>query len=106
MRMVPDEEPKIQAIVDAHRKRMHELRQHAIQARAEAFHRLESRDFKADDFARSLAAVQGADAALEGETMRVTAESIAVLTPSERAIVAHHVRRPDRAGLRRFFRRH
>ena len=82
------------------------LRQHAIQTRAEAFSLLESRDFKADDFTKSLAAVQNADAALEAETMKVTAESVAVLTPAEREAVAGEVRKPDRAGLRRLFRRH
>ena len=106
MRMVPSEEPKIQSILDAHRRRLRGLRQHAIQTRAEAFSLLESRDFKADDFTKSLAAVQNADAALEAETMKVTAESVAVLTPAEREAVAGEVRKPDRAGLRRLFRRH
>lgn len=106
MRMVPGEEAKIQSILDAHRKQLRELRQHAMQTRAEAFSLLESRDFKADDFAKSLAAVQNADAALEAETMKVTAESVAVLTPAEREAVAGKVRKPDRAGLRRLFRRH
>jgi uncharacterized membrane protein len=106
MRMVPSEEAKIKSILDAHRKQLRELRQHAIQARGEAFSLLEAHTFKADDFAKSLAAVQSADAALETETMKVTAESVAVLTPAEREAVAGEVRKPDRAGLRRFFRRH
>jgi uncharacterized membrane protein len=106
MRMAPEEESKIQGILDAHRKTLRELRQQALQARAHAFRILESREFRADDFAKSLAAVQSADAALEAETMKVTAESVAVLTPAEREIVAGQVRKPDRAGLRRFFRRH
>ena len=104
MRMVPAEENKIQNIVDAHRKRMHELRRDAMQARAESFRLLEDRDFKANDFEKSLAAVQTADAALEAETMKVTAESIAILTPQERAEVAGKIKSPDRAMLRRFFR--
>jgi uncharacterized membrane protein len=104
MRMVPGEETKIQGIIDAHRKQLHELRQQAMQARVEAFRLLEAQDFKAGDFEKALAAVQGADAALETETMKVTAESVAVLTPAERESVAGKVRKPDRAGLRRFFR--
>jgi uncharacterized membrane protein len=105
MRMAPTEQTKIEGIIDAHRKQMHELRQQAMQARADAFHLLEAHDFRADDFAKSLAAVQGADAALESETMKVTAESVSALTPAERENVARQVRKPDRAGLRRFFRR-
>src|SRR5262249_45356057 len=106
MRMVPAKGAKIQAIVDAHRKDLRELRKNAVRARAEAFRILDSPDFKADEFANALAAVQNADAALEAETMKMTAESVAVLTPAERASVVHQVRRPDRAELRRFFRRH
>ena len=106
MRMVPGEEAKIQSILDAHRRQLRELRQHAMQARAEAFSLLEAHDFKADEFAKSLAAVQSSDAALEFETMKVTAESVAVLTPAERETIAGKVRKPNRAGLRRLFRRH
>src|SRR5207237_4699319 len=51
MRMVPAEQTKIQGVIDAHRTQIHELRQHAMQARAEAFRLLEAHDFKAGDFA-------------------------------------------------------
>jgi len=105
IRMVPAEQTKILGIVDAHRTQIRELRQRAMQARAEAFRLLDAHDFDAGDFAKSLTAVQGADAALETETMKVTAESVAVLTPAERETVAGQVKKPDRAGLRRFFRR-
>ena len=106
MRLAPNEQPKIQAIIDAHRKQIHQLRQKSIQARAEAFRLLDAHEFNADAFAKSLVAVQNADTALETATMAVTAESVAALTPAERKIVAGQVRKPDRAELRRFFRRH
>jgi len=106
MRMVPAEQTKIQAILDAHHKQMRELRRQAIEARAESFHLLEAKDFNADQFAKSLASVDAADAALEAETMAMTAQAVAVLTPQERADIAAKVQKPDRAGLRRFFRRH
>jgi uncharacterized membrane protein len=106
IRMVPAEQTKIQAIIDAHRKQMHQLRRQAMQARADSFQLLEAKDFKADDFAKSLAAVDAADAALEAETMAMTAQAVAVLTPQERADIAAKVQKPDRAELRRFFRRH
>ncbi|MEI9930960.1 MAG: periplasmic heavy metal sensor [Rhizomicrobium sp.] len=105
MRMVPAEEGKIGAILDAHRKRMRELRRAAMQARVESFDLLQSKEFKAEDFAKSLAAVQAADAALEAETMKVTAESVAALTPQERAAIAGETQRPDRSELRRLFRK-
>jgi uncharacterized membrane protein len=105
MRMVPAEQAKILGIVDAHRTQIRELRQRAMQARAEAFRLLEAHDFRPADFAKSLATVQSADAALETETMKVTAESVAVLTPAERETVASNIKKPDRAGLRRLFRR-
>ena len=106
MRMVPAEQTKIQAIIDAHRPKMRELRHQAMLARGEAFQFLEAKDFRADDFAKSLASDDAADAALEAETMTMTAQAVAVLTPRERADIAAKVQKPDRAGLRRFFRRH
>lgn len=105
MRMVPAEQTKIQAIIDAHRPKMRELRHQAILARGESFRLLAAKDFKADDFAKSLASVDAADAALEAETMAVTAQSVAVLTPQERQDIAGKIQKPDRAELRRFFRR-
>jgi uncharacterized membrane protein len=106
MRMIPAEEDKIRAIVDAHHKLMRPLRQQAKRARAESFQLLEAKDFNADAFAKSLSDVQNADAALESETMKLTAESIAALTPQERETVAGKVQKPDRAELRRLFPRH
>jgi uncharacterized membrane protein len=105
IRMVPTERAKIQDVLDAHRTQIREQRQRATQARANAFRLLEADNFRASDFAEALAAVQSADAALETETMKVTAESVAVLTPAERETVAGQVKKPDRAGLRRLFRR-
>jgi Spy/CpxP family protein refolding chaperone len=104
--MVPAEQTKIQAIIDAHRKQMHALRRQAMLARVDSFRLLEARNFNADEFAKSLASVDAADAALEAETMAMTAQAVAILTPQERADIAAKVRKPDRAELRRFFRRH
>jgi len=105
MRMVPAETAKIQAVIDSHHQRMRELREQAMQARAESFRALTASEFDAGAFAKSLAAVQNADAALEAESLKVTADSVAVLTPAEREHVAGKVEKPDRVWLRRFFRR-
>jgi uncharacterized membrane protein len=106
MRMVPAEQSKIQAIIDAHRKQMRALRRQAMDARADSFRLLEAKDFNADDFAKSLASVDAADAALEAETMAMTAQAVAALTPQERADIAAKVQKPDRAELRKLFRKH
>jgi Spy/CpxP family protein refolding chaperone len=106
MRLVPAEKAKIEAILEQHRPRLHELRGDAMRARVESFHLLTAPDFDSAAFTKALAAVQSADAALEEETMKVTAESVAVLTPQERGLVAGEVRKPDRLWLRRFFGRH
>ena len=106
MRMVPSADGKIRNILDAHHRQLRELRRAAMQARVDSFRILQSKDFKADDLAKSLAAVQTADAALEAETMKITAESLAALTPDEREAIARQLKEPDRAELRRLFRKH
>jgi len=105
-RMVPAEKAKIEAMLSLHRPRLRELRIHAMQARVESFRLLTDPNFDSAAFAKSLAQVQTADAALEAETMTITAESVAALTPQERALVAGKVRKPDRASLKHFFRGH
>ena len=106
MRRLPAEEGKIHSILDAHRRELRELKRAAMKARVDSFDLLQAKDFNAGDFAKSLEAVQAADAALEAETMKITAESIAVLTPEERAAITAETKRPDRAELRRLFRKH
>jgi uncharacterized membrane protein len=106
MRMVPAEKTKIEAILLEHRPRLHALRGEAMRARVESFRLLTESSFDSAAFAKSLAQVQTADAALEAETMTITADSVAALTPQERALVAGNVQKPDRAWLKRFFRAH
>jgi uncharacterized membrane protein len=104
IRMVPAEESKIRSIMEAHHARVHELRGDAMRARAESFGVLSSPEFREDDFAKSLADVEKADAALQSEIMKLTAESVASLTPAERQVVAAKVKRPDRSWFKRFMR--
>ncbi|HVU19950.1 MAG TPA: periplasmic heavy metal sensor [Rhizomicrobium sp.] len=106
MRRIPAEEDKIRSILQSHRQKLHELRRAAMKARVDAFEMLQAKDFKADAFAKSLQAVQAADAALEAESTKITAESISALTPDERAAIIAETKRPDRAQLRRLFRKH
>jgi len=104
MRLAPAEKDRIEAVVKSHHAAMHALRADAMEARRKAFDLLAARDFDAKAFAASLDAIQSADAALEAETMKQTAQSVAVLTPAERTAVADGVRKPGRALLKRFFR--
>jgi Spy/CpxP family protein refolding chaperone len=104
-RMVPAEKDKIAAIVDAHRARLHELRQQAVQARAELFGVLSAPEFDRAAFAKSIATVQAADAALEAENLKTTADAVAVLTSKERESVAGLVQKPSHSWFRRMFRK-
>ncbi len=106
MHMVPAEQDKIAAIVDAHRPRLHALRQQSVQARAELFNALSAKTFDKDAFAKAAAAVQSADAALEDENLKTTADAVAVLTPEERERVAAAMPKPNHSWLRRMFRKH
>ncbi len=105
MRMVPGEKDKIAGIIDAHHAHLHELRQQTMQARAELFAVLSAPDFDKAAFAKSIATVQSADAALEAENLKTTADAVAVLTPKERESVAGQVHKPNRSWLRRMFRK-
>jgi Spy/CpxP family protein refolding chaperone len=105
MRMVPGEKDKIAGIIDAHHAHLHELRQQTMQARAELFGLLSAPDFDKAAFAKSIATVQSADAALEAENLKTTADAVAVLTPKERESVAGQVHKPGRSWLRRMFRK-
>ncbi len=106
IRMVPAEKTKIEAILLQHRPHLRELRSAAMRARVDAFRLLTESNFDSAAFAKALGQVQATDAALEAETMTITAESVAALTPQERALVAGEVQKPSRASLKRFFRNH
>jgi uncharacterized membrane protein len=106
MRLVPAEKVRIEAILTEHRPRLRELRNDAMRARVESFRILTEPNFDSTAFANALAQVQTADAALEAETMTITSDSVAALTPQERALVAGKVQKPDRASLKHFFRGH
>jgi uncharacterized membrane protein len=101
LRAAPAEAPKIRAIIERRHPHLHRLRGEAMRARAESYRLLTAPDFDPQRYAQSLAAVQKADAALEAEVTAMAAESVATLTPAERAQFARTVRRPDKKWLRR-----
>ena len=105
MHMVPAEQDRIAAVIDAHRPKLHELRQEATLARAELFNALSAKTFDKTAFAKAAGAVQSADAALEDENLKTTADAVAVLTPEERERVAAAMPKPSHSWLRRMFRK-
>jgi len=106
IRMVPAEEAKIRAVLEAHRPKLHQLHRDAMQARAELFQALSAPAFDSQAFAKASTDVESADAALEAESLKITNEAVSVLTPEERARVAADVHKPGRAWLKRLVRKH
>ena len=102
MAAVPNERDHIQTIIDEHAPKIVALRAAAAQSRRTAFMTLAAPDFSPDSFARSLAAVANADAALERENIAMMAQSLAVLTPTERQAMVTRTR--ARSWFWRLFR--
>jgi uncharacterized membrane protein len=106
MRMVPAEQSKIQAVIEAHRGKLHALRQQALAARVQLFDVLSAQAFDKDAFAKATTDLEAADVALEAENLKTTADAVALLTPDERAQVASGLRKPNHPWYRRMFRQH
>jgi len=84
MRLAPAEADKIRGILQAHRDRLMQLHQAAMDARRAAHSAFLSPDYNQKAFDDALERVHQADAALEAERLKVVSESIATLTPEER----------------------
>jgi uncharacterized membrane protein len=100
----PNEGSKIQKVIDAHTPKVRELRRAAVQARREAWRVLGAPDYTADKMAKALDGVHAADTALEGESLAMMNDSLAVLTPDERAAAVEKIRKRNRSWLFRMFR--
>jgi uncharacterized membrane protein len=85
MAEAPAERDRIEAIVARHEPEIRMLRAAAADARREAFRTLGAPDYSQDKFDKALAAVAAADGALERENVAMMSESLATLTPKERA---------------------
>jgi Spy/CpxP family protein refolding chaperone len=88
MRLAPAEADKIRAIMEAHRDRLIQLHQTAMEARRAAHNVFQSSDYNRQAFDNALERVHQADAALETERLKMLSEIIATLTPEERRTVA------------------
>jgi len=102
----PNEAGRIQKVIDAHTPKNRELRRASVQARRDAWLLLGSPGYTADAMAKALEAVHAADTALEGESVSMMSDGLAVLTPGERAAVVEKIRRRNRSWLFRMFRPH
>ncbi|HLJ52999.1 MAG TPA: periplasmic heavy metal sensor [Rhizomicrobium sp.] len=85
MAEAPAEHDRIDAIIARHEPKIRMLRAAAADARREAFRTLGAADYTQGKFDQALAAVAAADSALERENIAMMAESLATLTPKERA---------------------
>jgi uncharacterized membrane protein len=88
----PAQKDRIAAIVAKHEPKIRALRAAAADARRDAFRALGAPDYTADKFRKALAAVSDADSALERENIAMMSESLATLTPQERADLVAHAR--------------
>lgn len=104
MAAIPDERAHIQKVIDAHSAKILQLRQASIRTRREAFAVLAAPDYTPEKFAAALDAVTAADTALEAETIAMMGDSIAKLTPAERAALVEKVRKRNRSWLWRMFK--
>ena len=100
----PNEGARIQKVIDAHTSKIKELRRASGEARRDAWKLLGSPGYSADGMAKALEAVHAADTALEGESLAMMNDSLAVLTPDERAAAVEKIRKRNRSWLFRMFR--
>ena len=101
---VPDERANIQKVIDAHSAKIRDLRAASVRARQRAFEVLAAPDYTPLKMALALAVVTATDNALETESVAMMGDSLATLTPAERAAMVEKVRKRNRSWLWRMFR--
>jgi uncharacterized membrane protein len=104
MAALPDERRKIQKIIDAHTPAIQKLRAASVRTRVEAFEVLASPTYTPEKLTAALQGVTAADGALETESVAMLGESLAALTPAERAAIVEKVRKRNRSWLYRMFK--
>jgi uncharacterized membrane protein len=99
----PGRTEAIQAVIAAHTQKIFALRAASAQSRREAGRVLEAPDYSPATMRKALAAIAAADAALEVESVAMSADSLATLTPAERRTLVEHLKRRNRSWLYRTF---
>jgi uncharacterized membrane protein len=102
MRLAPAEQAKMQDILAAHHERIRTTKLDEKRARTAAFRAFSAPDFSADAYAQSLEAVRAADSAAQEEWVKVTLESAAALTPTERQAIVKNVKHQNQVWMRYF----
>jgi uncharacterized membrane protein len=93
----------IGAAIDAHRAKILTLRAASVATRRDAFALLGSDDYTPQKMQAALAAIAKADAALEAEDIRMSADSLAILSPDERKTFVERLKRRNASWLYRTF---
>ena len=104
MAAFPSEAGRIQKVIAARTAKIRELRHGSEQTRLAAWQLLDSPNYSPDRMARALEAVHAADTALEGESIAMMNDSLATLSPDERAALVEKIKRRNRFWLFRLFR--
>jgi len=104
MASFPADAGKIQKVIAAHTPKIHELRRGSVDSRRDAYLALAAPDYTPQKMAAALDAVHTADVALEAESLAMMNDSIATLTPEERAALSARIERRNRSWLFRMFR--
>ena len=101
---LPDERFKLQKVIESHTAKITALRAAAFRTRRAALDVLGSPGYTPQKLTAAMGAVTAADSALETESVAMLGESLATLTPAERAAIVEKVRRRNRSWLFRMFK--
>jgi uncharacterized membrane protein len=104
MTAFPAETGPIQKVIAAHTPRIKVLRHATVQTRVQAWQLLASPGYTPAKMADALGAVHAADVALEGESIAMMNDSLATLSPGERAALVEKIRKRNRSWLFRMFK--
>ena len=104
MGALPAEAGAIQKVINAHTPKIRALRQDSAHARRDAFNSLAAPDYTPAKLQAALDRIHAADQALENESLAMMGDSIAVLTPAERAAIVDKIKRRNRSWFFRLFR--
>ncbi len=104
MTAFPQERRAIQKVIDAHTPAIRTLRAGSVRTRIAAFEVLASPAYTPQKLTAALQTVTAADGALETESVAMLGESLAALTPEERAAIVKKVRKRNRSWLYRMFK--
>lgn len=91
----PDKSDQIRAVLRAHHDRVAQLRAQSMAARRKVIETFSAPQFDKAAFEKSLADMQAADIAFEGEILKVVSETAGMLSPEERRRAAAFHPRPE-----------